>query len=79
MSDPIALSLIDLAKEAIRSSIAGFGIWFSYRAALHAKEALTVSKDIQIQTNGLTEKLVNAARDSGNLQGRREQRAEERE
>ncbi len=92
MSDVVKLALIELAKVALQviaPAITGlFAVYFSYRAAMHAKagaldakEGLSVAKDIKQQTNGLTDKLVEvtsiASEARGNLAGRAEQKMED--
>ncbi len=85
MSDVVKLALIELAKVALQviaPAITGlFAVYFSYRAAMHAKEGLAITKDIKQQTNGLTDKLVAvtsiASEARGNLAGRAEQKMED--
>jgi hypothetical protein len=61
MSDPVAVALIMACASVPPACAAFFSAFFSYRAAVHSKESLAVSRQTQLQTNGLADKIEAAA------------------
>ena len=73
MSDSVAVALIMACASIPPASAAFFSAFFSYRAAVHSKESLEVSKQTQIQTNGLIDKLTEASKAEAKADERRTQ------
>jgi hypothetical protein len=69
VTDAVQIELIR-ALAVVPASIGGIiGGWFSYKAAVHAKEAVQVSKSIQANTNGLSHALNDLTAKASHAEG----------
>lgn len=76
MSDPVAIAIVG-ACAAIPTSVAAFfSGYFAYKAAVHSKEALVVSKETMRNTNGMKDDLVRLTAEASKAEGVIEGRAE---
>ena len=75
MTDSTAI--IIAAMSTIPASIAGIvGAYFSYRASVHAKEAVAISQQTEKNTNSMKDELVALTHKSSKAEGVLEGRAE---
>jgi hypothetical protein len=57
MTDAVQIELIRAIPMVLASASGTLAAWFSYRAAMHSKQAVDVAKQVQENTNGLTHQL----------------------
>jgi hypothetical protein len=70
MTDAVQIELIR-ALAIIPGSIGGIvAAWFSYKAAIHAKEAVDVAKNVEQNTNGMSHALNDLTEKSSYAAGR---------
>jgi hypothetical protein len=64
--------LLGLILSLAQPTGVALAAYFAYRSSVASHKTLEVSRDVQIQTNGMTEKLVNLTRKSSFAEGKLE-------
>jgi len=62
MSDPVLIAIIMAFPGTISA-------YFSYRASVHSRENLDVSKQTQLQTDGMNQAMVELTKKSAHREG----------